>query len=345
MDFFMDFYTNTLKDLDFWFVELIVIAVIYSKLFKFNIYRHQKYAILFNLSLSITKIIAIILSFCDENHNDYLWYSDKLPFLKIIIGIIIYLVLITIRSYINSKIKVYMDLKYISANKLLIFYGFFGTITYTIICLISTFIECRPSSIFSKPNSTSNLNYICNVPFKYYFNDSQVILADNKTKYLDNFEIYFKTFQSSSSWEIFKEIIIIFFAGITYFYYKYFCLLMIKFLSPIHYIFSNEIYFSLKKIVLPINTAIYEGSFFVEGHIEYITGKFILDTTGDYLSLLGFLVFLEIIELNFYDLNKNLRRKIMDRSVEESINLLEDNFPHDDDDDDDDDNKEDRKTN
>ena len=342
MDFFMDFYTHTLKDLDFWFFELLILSYISNKMLKFKLHSHQKLAIYFNSTLCITKMIAIILSFIDEDSSNYLWYTKEKPCLYVIFGIIIYFALISIRSYVNCKIKVYMDLKYISANKLLILYGFFGTIIYTIICLITTSDECTHSSIFFNAElDSSTKNYICKVPFNYCFADSQFNLTKNKEiSFLDNFYIYFMTFKYSNFLEIIKEIIIIILAGITYFYYKYFCLMIIKYLSPIHYIFSNEIYFSFKKIALPINTLINEGSFFASKHIDYILQKYILDTSGDFLSLIGFLVFLELIELNFCDFNINLRRKIMDRSEFDSISLLEENFDDDDDDDVDDNNKE-----
>ena len=42
MDFFMDFYTHTLKDLDFWFFELLILSFISNKMLKFKLYSHQK---------------------------------------------------------------------------------------------------------------------------------------------------------------------------------------------------------------------------------------------------------------------------------------------------------------
>ena len=72
--------------------------------------------------------------------------------------------------------------------------------------------------------------------------------------------------------------------------------------------------------------------------MNYIVYKYTLDTSGDFLSLIGFFVFLELIELNFCDFNINLRRKIMDRSEFESFDLLGDNFDEDDDDNDNNDN-------
>ena len=352
MDFFMDFYTHTLKDLDFWFFELLMVCYFSTKMLKLKLHSHQKLAIYFNSTLCLTKIAAIILSFCDDESDKYLWYT-KDAFFKVFFGIMIYFVLILIRSYVNTKIKVYMDLRYVSTKKLLMLYGLLGTIIYTIICLITTSVECASQSIFSKPNSntsnTSNIsNYICKVPYNYtiIFDNVENELTENGTLYLDNFAIYFKTFKYSDYIEITKEIVIILLAGITYFYYKYFCLMIIKFLSPIHYIFSNEVYFTFKKLIaLPIYTLINEGSFFIEKPINFIIPKYILDTSGDFLSLIGFLVFLELIELNFCDFNKDLRRKIMERSEYESIGLLEDNFDYDDEDEDDDDNKSEEKNN
>ena len=74
MDFFMDFYTHTLKDLDFWFFELLILSGITNKLLKFKLYSHQKLAIYFNSTLCITKIIAITLSLIDVEINDNLYH-------------------------------------------------------------------------------------------------------------------------------------------------------------------------------------------------------------------------------------------------------------------------------
>ena len=54
-----------------------------------------------------------------------------------------------------------------------------------------------------------------------------------------------------------------------------------------------------------------------ENPIRYIIPKLILDFSGDILSILGFLIYLEIIELNFCGLNLNLRREIIKRGMNE----------------------------
>ena len=185
----MYFYTNTLKDLDFWFFELLLVSIFSSKTLNLKLYSHQKLAIFFNSTLCLTKIAPIILSFRDGNSKEYLWYTED-AFYKMFFGIIIYFCLISIRSYVNTQIKVYIDLKYVSTTKLLILYGFFGTIIYTIICLITTFFKCASSSIFSKSDLSSN--YICKVPFNNTidFDKVQKNLTENGNLYLDNFVIY-----------------------------------------------------------------------------------------------------------------------------------------------------------
>ena len=48
----------------------------------------------------------------------------------------------------------------------------------------------------------------------------------------------------------------------------------------------------------------------------------ILDSLGDILSTIGFLIYLEIIELNFCGLNYYLRRKISERADDEKYENL-----------------------
>ena len=111
--------------------------------------------------------------------------------------------------------------------------------------------------------------------------------------------------------------------GIICFYFnKYFSMLTIKYFTPIHLIFSFPVYYFTQKIVLIINTLIQEKSFFSANRINFIEAKFSLDILGDILSSIGFLIYLEIIELNFCGLNFYLRRKISERAdIEKNENL------------------------
>ena len=320
-----------LKDLDFWMIEIIIISYMTSIMFKTKIYRHHKLIIYLNLIPVLFKIIAITLSFHDECNkvgNDYYYYYNykdnkclsrneaisfnltgglKNYYVKntslVPIGIFVYIVLITLRSYINSSIKYSIDLKYISEKKFLMAYGFIGALISTVICIITTSIECK-----NEEDKGDIYDYICKVKY------------DNKT-YFDNFKAVSQTLRSKdNAWII---IILKTIFGIICFYFnKYFSMLIIKYFTPVHLIFSFPVYYFTQKIVLIINTLIGEKTFFSANRINFIEAKFSLDFLGDILSSVGFLVYLEIIELNFCELNYNLRRKISDRASIEKYGYL-----------------------
>ena len=190
-----------------------------------------------------------------------------------------------------------MDLKYISENLLFIIYGFIGTIICSIICIITSLNKCKN---LNSQNKADFFDYICKVEY------------ENKT-YIDNFQIFYNTISKKKSTfiEILKTCI-----GIIFFFFnKYYSMLIIKNFTPVHLIFSFPVYYATQKIVLIINTLIREKKFFSVNRINYIESKFSLDFTGDILSSIGFLVYLEIIELNFCGLNYNLKRKISERAA------------------------------
>ena len=299
-------YGKALKDLDFWMFELLIITYLSSHIFKIKIYKHQKLAILFNLFPCILKIITIVLSFKESKEVDL--KPDYIIVYKnsgwwIPLGIIIYLILITLRSYVNTITKWFMDLKYISQSKLLIMYGIIGSIISLFICTITTFIKCNDEKdIFRR---------ICRVEEE----DS------NPNIYLDNFKLYFEKFDSNAK-DIFIELAIFFLGFITFFLYVYFSILVIKYLTPVHLIFSSPIYYFIQKIILVINNLIRENKFFGDTKpYKYVEEKFYLDISGDIISLMGFLIYLEIIELNFKEYNYNLRKNIIERGLVDSEGL------------------------
>ena len=330
-----------LKDLDFWMIEIIIISLIMSDMFHFNIFRHHILTFVFNCIPIILKIFTIILSFKDENNQNFncdnnINYqydyscecfnnninrinnniynntynnancdSKSLKNIYVVFnwlvptGIIAYLFLITLRSYINSKLKYYMDLKYISANKLLMFYGFLGAVFCSIGCIIATYKECEETT----SNNKNFYDYICIL----YKDDDKNNL---KKKYFDNIFIYYEKFERN---EIFRILCHILF----YFLHKYYSILIIKFFTPVHLILSFPVSYFFLKIIMIINTLIKNRTVFNDIPKKYKSEKFILDLAGDITSIIGFLVYLEIIELNFCKFNYNLRRNIINRGINE----------------------------
>ena len=227
--------------------------------------------------------------------------------LLIPIGIIVYIFLINLRSYVNVKIKSLIEhkneqLQYISPSEILMIYGVFGTIISSIICFFTSSFKCIEDQDIK--------DYLCKVTL------NEDNFGFGKGNYFDKFSFYIrKLIDFCDLKEILIEVLIVALGSLTFFLYKYFFILVIKYLSPVHVIFSYSIYYLLQKIVLPVNTYFQKGTFIdMEHHVEYIEQKYTLAVIGDIIALIGFMIYLEIIQLNFWELDHNLRDTIIKRS-------------------------------
>jgi hypothetical protein len=318
----IDKYNCILSHLDFWMIELIIISFLSSKILKKPIYKHQKFVLIFNLIPIIFKIVTIILSFKgvedDKSTNQFLDNNGNLKLIYINypilmpIGIILYSPLMTLKSYINVKMKYFMDTKYISEYELLKLYGLIGTIFYTIICIISTFFECK------EDNDNKNIfDYVCGIIYK-------------EKKYFENFISFVTTTKYVK--EIFIEILVIFLGMISFCFYKFYSMMIIKFLTPVHITFLTPIYYFFFKVILIIYNLFYlifhngNGKFLDDSEMKYTKQKFFLDVSGDIICMIGFLIYLELIELNCFDLSYNSRSNIIERERKESSQKIENEF-------------------
>ena len=93
---------------------------------------------------------------------------------------------------------------------------------------------------------------------------------------------------------------------------------MVKYLTPVHLSFTNSIYYFFVHILLFIMTDKNESAF------NY--SKFWVDILSESLSFIGFLIYLEIIELHFCGLHHDLKIYIIGRSIKDKNG----NFPIDD---------------
>ena len=278
-------YVDIFQDLDFWFFELIFISLIFSKIFYLKIYSHQKLAMALSITIgSILKIYNITLSFEKEikaEEKNKKFYS-RYPFLCFFA--IFYLIIILTRCYVNTQIKIFMDLKYISHRTLLMSYGIIGTI---LCAIFGTFTSLVPCFDFIH-------GYVCKINYegKMYF--------DEIRNYIE------------SGMNLLVRSIVIILGIITFFFNKYYCTLIIKLYTPIHVIFSFPIQYFIEKNFLLIFTGIFfrDELFKEKNQLE----KFLLDVSGDIISIIGFLIYLEIIELNFCKLDYNLKKNISERS-------------------------------
>ena len=279
-EFIQDILSN-LNIVDDWIIGLLMITLVNYIIFKQDIYKHQKFAICFNL---IAYIILQILNYCiNDDILDIIYINNKW---LIPITSIIFLFISFFYAYIIAKIKWFMELKYISSHKLLIYYGIIGIIIYAFVCLLLSFIRCN-----------------------VLLEDSVCEIFDDKGNYyIENIFIYFYNLSKSNIETIILEIIIFIPGMIFYVLFIYFEVLIIYYLTPVHYFFYDSAYEFL-----------YDTSQLIFSLIrkEDLT-KIIIEIVGDFFALIGFLIYLEIIELHFCKLNYNIRKTIIERSIEDS---------------------------
>ena len=278
-------YVDIFQDLDFWFFELIFVSFIFGKIFSVKINSHQKLGMAISIIVgSLLKIYNISLSL-----NSSTFYAKNHALISFCI---FYFILIIMRSYVNTHIKTFLDLKYISHRVLLMSYGIIGAL----LCLFA--------GIFTSnvPCSEELRNYVC------------VMDYENKL-YYDEIHNYIE-----SSENMLVRLIVIILGMITFFSNIYYYSLIIKYYTPIHVIFSFPVQFFIEKTFLLIFTgAFYSEDLFTE---KNQLSKFLLDISGDIASIIGFLIYLEIIELNFCNLNYNLKKNIIKRGEKDYIDSI-----------------------
>lgn len=305
----ISYYGDIMMHLDFWMLELIIISFFMVKILNIELYAHQKLMLILSFIPFILKVLTIYFAFEQENYssneedkNKPYKFSRDVNKLKLIyvainwligVALVIYLILITMRAYINTKIKYLMDLKYISPLKILIFYGIIGFSLCLIICTISTFIDCGNDVDYSIQD------YFCKVKY-------------NNKRYLDNFVAYF-TYSGPLLYEILSVIVGVF----SFFLYKYFSLRTIEHLTPVHIIFSFPIYYILNKAYLLIINFIKTGSPYIK-QMKYGEVILYLDFGSDFISIIGYLFYLEIIEIHCFGIDRNIRRNILERGDKEA---------------------------
>jgi len=295
---FLNDLSSILNIFDNYMIILLITSFINKKMFKLMTYKHQKFAIIFNfLSVFIFELISFILLMTSEYGKNSIYYQKMwiIP-----ISLTIYSLLAFANSYIYSKIKLFMDLNWISLPKLFIFYSILGFFINSIICLILTFIKCGGT-------------------FKEYFCNIQ----EGDDYYIENYSTFLKRISiilnDENKSDLIFIICLLILQILSYSFYNFCFLSVLKNLYPEYFYFSNYIAYILQLIISPFNTKISNGYYFSEEENDYKIQlvNYILYLIGYCFAFIGFLVYLEMIELNFYGFNYYLRRNIIKRSIED----------------------------
>ena len=182
----IDFYYNLeLKGWDYWMFEMMFFSYFYSKLFKAKIYLHQKVVMIF-----IAFICTLLIFICEIiliNEKKQTIYKDNIWIIPI--AIISFLVISFLKCYSLCKLKWFMEIKFISPLKFLIWFGLIGSIISLIGSIISSNIKCENTSI--------NINYICQC--------NKTINETFNISYYDSFPIYFNDLWEGNALNIIKN--------------------------------------------------------------------------------------------------------------------------------------------
>lgn len=277
------YYQSNFGYLDYWAFEMIITYYISKSMFKIEIYSHQKFSIYFiTIFCSSSILCSFILTLLKEKDIIYKKYPICIP-----IGIIIYLIILFIRSYSNCKIKWLTDLKYISTGKFLATYGIIGAVCCTIICTISTFVDCGKNKL-----------ELC-------------FVEKNGKSYFDSFSAFFDEYFKDSLKII--DIILFIVLIISKFFVSLYYVLTIKYLTPVYAICLPSIHYFILQVTLLVNTIIQRKTEIITSQLA----KVILEISTDFFSILGIFVYIELIEIKICGLNYNLRRTIKLRSLKD----------------------------
>jgi len=300
---------------DFWNFELVFLCLITSKVLKTEVYRHQKLGIIINsvscLIFGLIKFIMIADHDIDNKGDNneintqffcvkYLWFIP--------ISIIIYLILVSSTSYIFTELKFYMDLEYISKMKFLMLYGTIGFILTLIAIIIETSAKCVGV----------NKDFFCKINIFYV--DKEGNPKEEHDSYVEHFIMFFEDFFGLPIIDIIIQIIL-FLLGIICFYFSlYYEAFVIQSLTPAHFLFSSTVFLFCNELKELINYLITPAdNSKMHSEISYQIQISILNILAFIFSLIGFMIYLELIVLYFCDLNNNLCLTINNTSNRDTI--------------------------
>ena len=120
------------------------------------------------------------------------------------------------------------------------------------------------------------------------------------------------------------ENIIILFWSFFYGFYKYFSFKIFEVLTPLHKIFYYSIYYFFFEFIF---LCIRGYNMFTDNkNNNFLISKLFITLISDILSIFGYLLYIEIIELNIKGFNYNLKKNIMTRGDKDIIKLDLDDF-------------------
>ena len=329
---------------DFWVLELVSITIFSYYILKMKIKNHHIAAIVIIIPIIFIDIISYFLPYtrsddCKDDECKEIYLTDnnffeiikiineklKNKFQIIILIFFLFILGIILKDYSWVKSKYLIDIRGINPYKILISTGLLGCILVTICFFILSSVPCYTLEVdnFYYNNKTKsyekdNRNYNLSNEICFYTEKEQNESNINLSLYYDNITYFFEDEYNlieniDDNLEIFVFIPLYFFMYSTI---KIMNVMMIKYLDP-------------NVILINKNVA-----FFIEGIINYffiikfdknylIPTKFLLLEIKHLISLISNIVYLEILELKFCNLDYDIRKSIAIRGEIDSEAQIE----------------------
>lgn len=266
----------------FWTAHIAFIIVFMKYYFPESLHKHQIYPMIF--IIIIDTILIFITSLLKMDNKDKNVYQINGIFTCIFV-IIFYIFIVCFFSYSEVSIKYLVDIKFFSPYKIIIFLGVMGILlTFVISLFFSVFGACNN-------NDDKKDKIFCYNDIIPYFDE----LSDKSITQL-SVEVFIMT--------------------PIYFFLEFFsivcCIFIIVYLNPNHLLLADNTFFLIYNIINFITKS--------DNTNKDTKNKYILNICSEIIEIIGFLIFLEIIELRFLGLNKNIKRNIYIRSEIDSHN-------------------------
>ena len=250
---------------------------------------------------------------CSNKYNIFL-LDDYFEYF-IVLAALGYLFASFLKSYSVVKLKSLINQKFISINIIIIIMGIFGLVLNIILLFISTLIPCGKdkyshnfcSSVEENDNNEGKSN-------TYYFDNFLSYIMSIKD---DLFPKDKDSYSLRKPKDIILEIIFSFLMSVFGFYKMRYDLSIIKELGVFHLLIPEVIY----QFVIDCYIIIYK---IVNNIIDKTqTTQFIFIIISQLFALIGILIYLELIELRFCKLDKNIKRNIEIRAFEDIQTMTE----------------------
>ena len=270
-------YIEGFQFFNFWTVKIIFILHFMRKYFIMDFYKHHKVSIIF--IISICSILLLTASFLPSS----LLGGDRGNAYQNInekLGSYFYCILFIFIFMILSY--VYSFLKVYS--KILMQIKFISPYKIILISGIIGFIISIIASIISY-----FINYQDNM-ISYFSTMKEVLNADKKYKFWVEIFCVYPLYSFTNFMEITFEVSIIYY------------------LNPFYVLMEDNLYYGITELITFLLNLSNDGLKIIH---------FLITEFTEIFAFLGYIVYLEILELNFCGLNENIKRKIMEKGENE----------------------------